>query len=265
MKSSVPLFNALAFDYDAHFAVTHRRAYDELAWEYIQPLLPRHGGLIIDAGCGTGRWASRLLDRGCKVIGIEQAPAMAAAARARSLPRFQVIESSIEAVDLPEGQADVVLALGSLQYTLDPLVTIARFVRWTRAGGAICVLVDSCVALAIELSREDREEEAQRRLASRMAVWSQGKISAEYHLLDRVWLEEAFAGAGLVDIRSHGLLIGFSVFGREMIERRLRNDWTHQMGSERRLGDIRVLADLGKQILAYGRLRHDSDLGRDIT
>jgi SAM-dependent methyltransferase len=264
MKSSVPLFNALASDYDAHFAVTHRRAYDELAWEYIQPLLPRHGGLIIDAGCGTGRWASRLLDRGCEVIGIERAPAMAAAARARCLPRFQVIEGSIEAVDLPEGRADVVLALGSLQYTRDPLEAIARFVQWTRPGGAICVLVDSCVALAIELSREDHEEEAERRLASRMAVWSQGGISAEYHLLDRGWLEEAFADAGLVDIDCHGLLIGFSVFGRDMIERRLRTDWTHQMGSERRLGDIRLLADLGKQILAHGRLRLDSDLDREI-
>jgi hypothetical protein len=98
-----------------------------------------------------------------------------------------------------------------------------------------------------------------------MAVWSQGGISAEYHLLDRVWLEEAFADAGLVDIRCHGLLIGFSVFGREMIERRLRNDWTHQMGWERRLGDIRLLADLGKQILAYGRLPHGGDLEREIT
>ena len=33
VRPSAPLYDALAADYDAHFAVPHRRAYDELAWE----------------------------------------------------------------------------------------------------------------------------------------------------------------------------------------------------------------------------------------
>ena len=33
VRSSAPLYDALAADYDAHFAAPHRRAYDELAWE----------------------------------------------------------------------------------------------------------------------------------------------------------------------------------------------------------------------------------------
>ena len=32
MRPSAPLYDALAVDYDAHFAAPHRRAYDDLAW-----------------------------------------------------------------------------------------------------------------------------------------------------------------------------------------------------------------------------------------
>jgi ubiquinone/menaquinone biosynthesis C-methylase UbiE len=152
MRSSISLFNTLAAGYDAHFEALHRRAYDDLAWEFVQPLLPAVPGCVIDAGCGVGRWAERLVALGHHIVGIEQAPAMADVARAR-LPtdRFELIEGSMEAVELPEGQADLVLALGSLQYTVDPEHMIERFARWTRVGGSVVVLVDSLVALVLEL------------------------------------------------------------------------------------------------------------------
>ncbi len=253
MRSSIPLFDSLAAEYDAHFDLPHRRAYDELAWEFVQPLLPPPGELIVDAGCGVGRWASRLVALGYEVIGIDHAPAMAAAARARMLPGFRVLEESIEQVELAPGEAGAVLAMGSLQYTRDPAATLGRFAAWVRPGGTVCALVDSLGALAVELLRSGQEEEAQRRLETGIGVWTQGEQTAEHHLLDRAALEAAFLEASLVDLACHGLLVGASIFGRHELTERLLVDWDAQLSLERRLAQQIVLADFGKQLLAHAR------------
>ena len=50
---SAALYDEMAQDYDAIFAVPgYRRAYDLLAGEYIQALLPASSGTVVDAGCG---------------------------------------------------------------------------------------------------------------------------------------------------------------------------------------------------------------------
>jgi SAM-dependent methyltransferase len=254
MRSSIPLYDALAPGYDAHWEAPHRRAYDDLAWEFVQPLLPATPGQVIDAGCGNGRWATRIVGLGHTVIGIEQAPAMAEAARSRlGTDRFRLIEGSMEEVDLPEGRADLVLALGSLQYTSDPEHMIGRLARWTRAGGAVVVLVDSQVALVLELMAAGRWEEALQCLETRMGTWVQGEESADNHQIDRDRLVDAFRRAGLSGIRARGLLVGASAFGRQRLMRGLTQDWDRQMALERRLADSFLLADLGKQLLVSGR------------
>jgi SAM-dependent methyltransferase len=254
MRSSIALYNALAPDYDAHWEAPHRRAYDDLAWEHVQPLLPAVPGRVIDAGCGNGRWAARIAGLGHSVIGIEQAPAMASAARASlRTERFQLIEGSMEEVELPEGRADLVLALGSLQYTVDPEHMIGRFARWTCRGGAVVVLVDSQVALVLELLSSGKRKEALQRLKTRMGTWVQGEESADNHQLDRDRLVDAFEDAGLTGIRAHGLLVGASAFGLQRLIEGLTQDWDGQMALERRLADSFLLADLGKQLLVSGR------------
>jgi SAM-dependent methyltransferase len=254
MRSSVPLYDALAADYDAHWQAPHRRAYDDLAWEFVQPLLPAVPGRVIDAGCGVGRWAARLVGLGHHVVGIEQAPAMAAAARERlRTDRFELIEAPMEAVERPEGQADLILALGSLQYTRDPETMIERFARWTRAGGSVVVLVDSLVALVLELVAAGKPGEALQRLETRKGTWVQGKHRADNHQLDRDRLVEAFRRAGLTDVSVRGLLVGASALGRPRLTESLARDWDRQMELERRLAASPLLADLGKQLLVSGR------------
>lgn len=118
--AAVALFDSLAENYEQHFAEPHRRAYDDLAWELVSTRLPDRPGTIVDVGCGTGRWARRLLRLGHRVIGIEPAPKMAA--RAETLTgtgRFTLVRSDLEHADLPAAGADLVLAMGSLQYSQD--------------------------------------------------------------------------------------------------------------------------------------------------
>jgi SAM-dependent methyltransferase len=250
---SARLFDALAGSYDEHFTVPHRAAYDDLAWERLSAVLPSEPGIVVDAGCGAGRWAERLVAKGHRVVGIENAPEMARAARGRGLgERFELHEAALEDVDL-QVQADVVLAMGSLQYTRDPCEMVMRLARWTRPGGTVLVLVDSLVALVVEMLAAGRIGDALERLESRRGLWRQGDLCAELHLLDRERLEAAFGAAGLRDVRSFGLLVGASVIGRDALASALTEDRDRRLRLERQLAEAPVLADLGKQLLVQGR------------
>ena len=113
---SATLYDAMASQYDSVFAEPgYRRAYDRLAGEFIARLLPKAPGTIVDAGCGTGRWAQCWLDLGHRVIGIEQSPRMIAELRRRGLgDRFRLIAASMDEAEIELGSADLVVAMGSM-------------------------------------------------------------------------------------------------------------------------------------------------------
>ncbi|HEY3952563.1 MAG TPA: class I SAM-dependent methyltransferase [Streptosporangiaceae bacterium] len=255
MRPSQALYSALAPAYREHFEVPHRRAYDVLAWEHVRRMLPERGP-VIDAGCGVGRWVTRLLGLGYEVIGIEQAPGMIDQARRAGYgPGFTLIEGSMETTELPEASAGMVLALGSLQYTADPAATLRRLAGWVRPGGTVVVLVDSLVALVIELLRAGRAIEAVERLRTRVGCWTVAGHGAEMHLLDTARLRQAFEGAGLRDVEVSGLLQAAATLGRERLDQQLAHDWDGHLELERELSAHPVLADTGKQLLASGTKR----------
>jgi SAM-dependent methyltransferase len=272
MRPSPPLYDALAGDYDGHFAAPHRRAYDDLAWEICAALVGPAPATVVDVGCGVGRWASRLVAAGHRVIGIEPALAMAAVARDRLAGSdFTLLPVGVEDAVLtpaerdpppaagsgggvlPAGGADVVLAMGSLQYSADPAAAIARCAGWVRPGGAVCVLVDSRPALVLELLAADRPDEALERLATKRGRWQLGEHAADLHLLDAAELTAAVRAAGLEVERLAGLLVGASAYGRQRLVQRLTDDYEGTLAGERRLAAEPALADLGKQLLIVGR------------
>ncbi len=193
------------------------------------------------------------------MIAVEQSPEMARHARAR-LPknRCTVLETSLDAVELPDAEADLVVAMGSMQYTRSPEESVARFARWTRPGGAVAVLVDSLVAMAVEKLRAGAVDTAFAEVSLRRGTWTQHGISADLHLLDRTRLEAAFRAAGLTDVVSAGLLVSASTLGLQTVIARLDDDWEGQLACERRLMAEPALADLGKQLLVTGRVPQQS-------
>jgi len=251
LRSSRSLYDAIAPEYEQHFTVRHRRAYDDLAWERVTALLPPPPGRIVDAGCGVGRWARRFLSLGYEVTGVEQSPGMITALGDPG-PAFTLVAASMTDADLPP-EAAMVVAMGSLQYTPDPEATIARLAGWLRPGGVLAILADSLAGLVLELLRDGRTDEALDRLTTRRGVYRQHGHAADLHLLDRARTEAAFAAAGLTELRSHGLLVSAATLGREVLSRRLTADRDAQMAVERRLADDPLLADTGKQLLVTGR------------
>jgi SAM-dependent methyltransferase len=227
------LYSAIAGGYDRTYAeLTHRRVYDRLALEHVGALVLPERATIIDVGCGTGRWVPYFLERGHAVTGIEGA---------------------MEQVEIAPGSADLVLGMGSVQYSSDPAAMLARFATWLRPGGHVCLYVDSLVALVVELIRTGRSDEAMRCVSTRRGLFEQAGHSASLHLYDRDTLESEFVAAGLVEVRSHGLAVGATALGRAGLTAAMQADEERTMAGERVLSNDRSMTDCGLHILTIGR------------
>ncbi len=111
----------------------------ELA-EVIATYAGGHPQVVVDLGCGTGlstRWAAGWAT---EVVGIEPSADMRArAAAATSDTNVRYIEGWSTATDLPDGSADVVLAVQALHW-MEPTGTFVEVARLLRPGGVFAAL-----------------------------------------------------------------------------------------------------------------------------
>jgi len=228
--NAAAFYAALAPSYDLEFLAPHRRTYDRMAWEAVtahfagrsEPLR------VVDIGCGTGRWARVLVAAGHEVITLQPC--------------------GVDDAEVGDGWADLVIAMGSLQYAPDPPAAIARSARWLAAGGMMAVLVDSLGGLVLELLARGDREQAAARAATRRARWQRNGLDVEYHLFDSSTLDAAMAAAGLEQVELAGLLVSSAVCDRDALGFEGRD-----LDIERALSRVPALTDCAKQLLAIGR------------
>ena len=250
---SPEFYDRLASSFDEFYAVPHRHAYDDLAWEHITALPVTGPGVVLDLGCGTARWAARFENVGWRYIGVDDAPRMVAAARARH-PDAEIIEASMDDVDLAPGCADLVIAMGSLQYSRDPAALARRMAAWAKPGSFVCVLVDSFLGLLLELVGNGRVDEARERARTRRSRWILEGAAVEYALLDAAALADLFRAAGCADVRTSGLLVGLTARGRDRWNEQYAADPDATLDAERFLSAQPVTADVGKHVLLTARV-----------
>jgi ubiquinone/menaquinone biosynthesis C-methylase UbiE len=75
--------------------------------------LPPPGRLTLDLGCGEGRVTRDLRDLGHRVVGVDLAPSMVAAAREAD-PDGEYVEADVAALPLDDGAADLAIAFMTL-------------------------------------------------------------------------------------------------------------------------------------------------------
>ncbi|WP_264005239.1 class I SAM-dependent DNA methyltransferase [Mycolicibacterium sphagni] len=98
------------------------------------------GGSVLDAGCGTGRVAIELANRGISVVGVDADAGMLAAARAKA-PQLSWIEADL--VDLSAARldpVDVVVLAGNVMIFLEPGSegsVLAQLAARLRPGGLL--------------------------------------------------------------------------------------------------------------------------------
>ncbi len=92
---------------------------------------------VVDLGAGTGRLGRAVADLGHEVTAVEPDPGMRAVAE-RVLPG-RVLAGQAEAIPLPEGSADAVVA-GQAYHWFDPLVALPEIGRVLVPGGTMAAV-----------------------------------------------------------------------------------------------------------------------------
>jgi len=156
----------LAYIHDAAFSDYGRNTTPGLL-----RILRRNGvtnGLVVDLGCGSGRWARELNQRGYAVVGVDQSPAFIRLAR-KIAPQSKFVLASLLRVKLPA--CDAVTSIGEcLNYCFDRKTgnrelarLFSRVHRALRPGGVFIFDVAEPARIP---------EEGQRRTWSQGADWA---------------------------------------------------------------------------------------------
>jgi SAM-dependent methyltransferase len=98
------------------------------------------GRLVLDAGCGGGRYSRLLGANGARVIGVDLSSAVdKAASLCAHLPDVCIVQASL--LDLPVADAafDLVFSIGVLHHTPDPRRAFAQIARKVKPGGRLAV------------------------------------------------------------------------------------------------------------------------------
>ncbi|MCQ8241310.1 class I SAM-dependent methyltransferase [Rhizosaccharibacter radicis] len=252
---AIDAYSAVARTFDASFDTNLcRKAYDLLGWEAVAALPLPADAHVIDAGCGSGRWCERFLRAGHRVTGIEPADGMVAILRERGLgPRFTLMQSTMEDAVLPERTADLVVAIGSLQYSAAPERAAASLLRWLKPGGRVVLMVDSLLALVQERIRENRHEEAQHVLETRRGSFTFEERTLSLQLHDRDSIGRLLVEAGFELEQVRGLVVSAATLGRPGCSDAMRHDAAAFLARDKALADHPVTADGGLHLLAVAR------------
>jgi ubiquinone/menaquinone biosynthesis C-methylase UbiE len=109
---------------------------------------PAPGEIVADVGCGNGAYLAELARRGFagRVLGLDLSTGMLAAARERltsvAASGVALIGADATALPLPDGVADLTLAMHMLYHVPDPSQAVRELRRVTRPGGRVVIVLN---------------------------------------------------------------------------------------------------------------------------
>jgi SAM-dependent methyltransferase len=139
---------ALSFGGVAALYDKARPSYPSALIDALMALSPRR---VLDVGCGTGKAARLLVERGCNLLGVEPDPSMAAIARSHGVT---VEEATFENWE-PRGRMYDLIVSGQAWHWVDPEVGVAKAGSLLHPGGHLGVFwnrgrPDAAAAEALE-------------------------------------------------------------------------------------------------------------------
>lgn len=96
--------------------------------------------LVLDAGCGGGRYSCLLAHQGARVIGVDLSDAVdKARALCGGLPNVEIVQADLLDLPLAEGCFDFVFSIGVLHHSPDPRRAFAQIAARVKPGGQLAV------------------------------------------------------------------------------------------------------------------------------
>ena len=98
------------------------------------------GKLVLEAGCGAGRFTEVLLQEGTKLVSADLSSAVEA--NKENFPlndHHQIIQADINDMPFADGVFDIVLCIGVIQHTPNPEETIANLYKLVKPGGHLII------------------------------------------------------------------------------------------------------------------------------
>lgn len=177
--------------------------YEESCWRYIEPALPGvDASVILEAGCGTGRWVLRLAPRGYRMVLTDLSPEMIQNASDKieqlGLSQYVAAYHVLDICDmhtLSEARFDLVLALGGpLTLCQDANMAVKEFRRVMKPGGHVICDAANRYRTALDLVRDNNMSQLAR-------VLDTGQFSRRDGLIDH-----RFGPQELADLfKAHGM------------------------------------------------------------
>ena len=190
--------------------------YDASWWGYIEPLLAHiSGGRVLEAGCGTGRWAERLAPMGFEVVMSDFSPNMLKKAREYAEEHGFAERVRFEERDVCDlhgfesASFDMVLSTGEpITICSDPKKAISEYCRVVRPGGHVLCDAGNRYRRAFELFGQGRGGEIEEVLATGEC---RGHGGLPMHLLGPGELRTVFENEGMEVLSVAGItpMFGF--------------------------------------------------------
>lgn len=141
LDDAVDLYDKLAPRYDNlhHRWLRHAGGEAQAALEGLVRALALPNSKFLDAGCGTGNLARRLIAEGMPPnLMTLLDPSVAMLARCADIP-VPKIQGRLESLPFEDGTFDLVTCAWALETVPDPHLALSELCRVVRAGGALCL------------------------------------------------------------------------------------------------------------------------------
>lgn len=101
------------------------------------------GRIVLDVGCGSGRWTYAMAMLGATVVAVDFSDAAVEVTRevTKDLTNVQVIQASLFHLPFPPGAFDFVVSWGVLHHTPDTAAAFRTIAPLVRQGGMLYVMV----------------------------------------------------------------------------------------------------------------------------
>lgn len=152
--------------YDQTYDDAYWKWHDALTWDYLKPFLPENlSAEVVDLGCGTGKWATRIAQSGYRVTGVDISGKMIDQARrkagqsASTARRLEFAQADLcDLSPLATGRFALAVALGEpIGCAASPAKAMKGIRRILGAGGVLVATFDNrLAAIDYYLSRGDR-------------------------------------------------------------------------------------------------------------